>query len=84
MFGGKSSEQVIYSEEGLIMAKIVVRKGEDVNRAIRRFKKKVESEGIMRDIKKKRYYLKPSEAKKVKRKLAEKRRRKSQKKQRER
>ena len=42
------------------MAKVTVRKGEDVNRAIRRFKRKVEREGIMRDLKKKRYYSKPS------------------------
>jgi len=56
--------------------KVIVRKGEDINKAIRRFKRKVESEGIMRDLKKKRYYLKPSERKKVKRELAAKRRRK--------
>ena len=58
------------------MAKVTVRKGEDINRAIRRFKRKVEREGIMRDIKKKRYYSKPSERKKEKRIAAEKRRRK--------
>ena len=58
------------------MAGITVKKGEDINRAIRRFKKKVEKEGIMRDLKKNRYYLKPSERKKEKRALAAKRRRK--------
>ncbi len=60
-------------------AKVIVRKNEDANRAIRRFKKKVEAAGVMRDIKKRRYYMKPSEAKKLKRKLAQKRRRKAQK-----
>ena len=60
------------------MASVKVRKGEDVQKAIRRFKRKVENEGILRDLKRKRYYLKPSEAKKAKRKAAEKRRRKAQ------
>lgn len=60
-------------------ASVKVRKNEDANRAIRRFKKKVEASGVMRDIKKRRYYMKPSEAKKLKRKLAQKRRRKAQK-----
>jgi len=60
-------------------AQVKVRKNEDVNRAIKRFKRKVEASGIMRDAKRKRYYMKPGEAKKVKRKMAEKRRRKTQK-----
>jgi small subunit ribosomal protein S21 len=58
------------------MATIVVRKNEPIEKAMRRFKKKVEREGIMRDIKKKRYHKKPSVKKKEKTKLAEKRRRK--------
>jgi len=59
------------------MAHVTVRKGEDINRAIRRFKRKVEREGIMRDLKKKRYYSKPSVRKKEKRIAAAKRRRKA-------
>ena len=55
---------------------VKVRKGEDPNKAIRRFKKKYEAAGVMRDIKRKRYYMKPSEAKKYKRKMAAKKRRK--------
>jgi small subunit ribosomal protein S21 len=58
------------------MASVKIRKDEDINRAIRRFKRKVEREGIMRELKKRRYYLKPSEKKKVKRALAAKRKRK--------
>ena len=57
-------------------AKVKVRKGEDPAKAMKRFKRKVEAAGIMRDIKRKRYYIKPSEAKKLKRKMAAKRRRK--------
>lgn len=60
-------------------AEVKVRKNEDINRAIKRFKRKVEASGVMRDVKRKRYYLKPGEAKKMKRKMAEKRRRKTQK-----
>tara|TARA_R110002167_G_C12280307_1_gene615039 strand:+ start:105 stop:305 length:201 start_codon:yes stop_codon:yes gene_type:complete len=56
--------------------RIIVRKNEPIEKAMRRFKRKVESEGIMRDMKKKRYYKKPSVAKKEKTKAAEKRRRK--------
>ena len=59
------------------MSYVKVRKGEDINRAIRRFKRKVENEGIMRELKRRRYYLKPSEAKKEKQKAAAKRRRKN-------
>jgi len=58
------------------MATVVVRKNEPIEKAMRRFKKKVEREGIMKDIKKKRYHKKPSVKKKEKTKLAEKRRRK--------
>ena len=58
------------------MAKVVVRKNESPERAMKRFKRKVEREGIMRDVKKNRYYRKPSVRKKEKQKAAEKRRRK--------
>ena len=59
------------------MASITVKNNEDINRAIKRFKRKVEKEGIMKELKRRRHYLKPSERKKEKRALAEKRRRKS-------
>ena len=58
------------------MANVRVRRGEDLMKAIRRFKRKVENEGIMKEVKKRRHYLKPSEAKKIKRAAAAKRRRK--------
>ncbi len=57
-------------------AQVKVRKNEEVNRAIRRFKRKVEASGLMREIKRKRYYRKPSEAKRIKRQEAAKKRRK--------
>jgi len=61
------------------MAKVIVRKNENPEKAMKRFKRKVEREGIMRDIKKNRYYRKPSVKKKEKIKAAEKRRRKMEK-----
>ena len=60
------------------MVHIKVKPGEDFNRAFRRFKRAVENEGIMRELKKRQHYLKPSQAKKEKRKLAAKRRRKAE------
>ena len=58
------------------MARVVVRKNENAEKAIRRFKRKVEREGILKDIKKNRHYRKPSVKKKEKRASAAKRRRK--------
>ena len=61
------------------MAKVIVRRNESPEKPIKKFKRKVEREGIMRDIKKNRYYRKPSVKKKEKSKAAEKRRRKLEK-----
>ena len=57
------------------MAKVRVRKNEPVEKAIRRFKRLVDNEGILRKVKESRYYEKPSVKKKKKRARAEKRRR---------
>ena len=48
----------------------------DVNRALRQFKKKLSREGIMKELKVRRFYEKPSIKRKRKSKEAEKRRRK--------
>lgn len=58
------------------MAYVKARKGEPVEVLIRRFQRSVEQAGIMRELKRRAYYMSPSEKKKEKRKLAEKRRRK--------
>jgi small subunit ribosomal protein S21 len=47
-----------YHSEGL---KVTVRDGEDVNRAIRRLKKKVEAAGLMQELRDRQFYVKPSE-----------------------
>jgi small subunit ribosomal protein S21 len=48
------------------VAEIKIRKGESVDKALRRLKKKLDKEGIMREIRAKRYYEKPSERKRRK------------------
>ena len=58
------------------MIKIKSKQNEPFEKLFRRFKRAVEKEGIMREMKKRRHYLKPSERKKEKRKAAAKRRRK--------
>ena len=61
------------------MAKIVIRKNEKPEKAIIRFKRLVEKEGIIRRVKECMYYEKPSVKKKKKKIRAEKRRRKNSK-----
>lgn len=43
------------------MAEVKVKKGETVDKALRRLKKKLDKEGLMREIRAHRYYEKPSE-----------------------
>jgi small subunit ribosomal protein S21 len=50
---------------------------ESVEQALRRFKRQVQQEGIIQEVKKRSYYLKPSERRKLKAKLARERARKS-------
>jgi len=48
------------------VAEVKVKKGESVDKALRRLKKKLDKEGIMREIRSHRYYEKPSERKRRK------------------
>ncbi len=52
--------------------------GESIENALRRFKRKVQQEDIIKEIKRHSYYLKPGEKKRVKQALARKRSRKKQ------
>ena len=45
---------------------VKVRKGEPMERALRRLKKRLDTEGVIRDVRAKRYFEKPSEAKRRK------------------
>lgn len=47
-----------------------IRKGETMDRALRRLKKKLDREGIIRDVRAKRYYEKPCEIRRRKRKVS--------------
>lgn len=58
------------------MAEIRVQPGEPIENALRRFKRAVQSEDIIREVKRHSYYLKPGERRRVKQALARKRARK--------
>ena len=58
------------------MAEVTVQDGETVESALRRFKRKVQGEDIIKEIKRHSYYLKPGEKRRVKAALARKRNRK--------
>lgn len=58
------------------MAEIRIQEGESIEGALRRFKRKVQQEDIIKDIKKHSYYLKPGDKRRAKQALARKRSRK--------
>ena len=59
------------------MAKVIVKDGEALEKALKRFKKKVEAAGILKDVRKREHFVKPSVQRKEKQLAAEKRRRRS-------
>lgn len=59
-----------------ILAEIRVQEGEPLENALRRFKRKVQTEDIIKEVKRHSFYLKPGEKKRVKEALARKRNRK--------
>ena len=48
------------------MSEVKIRKGETIDKALRRLKKKLDREGIMREIRARRHFEKPSERKRRK------------------
>ena len=58
------------------MAEVTVNEGESLESALRRFKRKVQQEDIIKDVKRHSFYLKPGEKKRIKQALARKRLRK--------
>jgi small subunit ribosomal protein S21 len=58
------------SAERPMPIEIKIRKNEPVDRAIRRLKKKLDREGVLRDVRAKRYYEKPCEERRRKEKVA--------------
>ena len=57
----------LYGKGEIIMPVISVGENEPLERALRRFKKKIEREGILRTLKERKHYEKPSERKRRKR-----------------
>ena len=58
------------------MAEVRLQEGESLENALRRFKRKVQTEDIIKDVKRHSFYLKPGEKRRVKQALARKRARK--------
>ncbi len=58
------------------MAEVKLQEGESLDNLLRRFKRKVQQEDIIKEIKRHSYYLKPGEKRRVKAALARKRARK--------
>jgi small subunit ribosomal protein S21 len=74
---GVSSKQVhLAGLEVMRMAEVRLQEGESLENALRRFKRKVMTEDIIKDVKRHSYYLKPGERRRVKQALAQKRARK--------
>ena len=69
--------KALRTERGeLILAEVVIQDGETLESALRRFKRKVQQEDIIKDIKRHSYYMKPGEKRRTKQALARKRSRK--------
>ena len=58
------------------MAEVRIQEGESLENALRRFKRKVQQEDIIKEIKRHSFYLKPGEKRRTKEALARKRNRK--------
>jgi len=54
------------------MAEIRIHEGESIENALRRFKRRVMQEDIIKEVKKHSFYLKPGEKKRIKQALARK------------
>ena len=50
----------------IILSEVEVRKDESFEAALRRFKKKIEQEGILREVRDRKHYEKPSERRRKK------------------
>ena len=62
--------------EVMRLAEVRLQEGESLENALRRFKRKVQQEDIIKEVKRHSFYLKPGEKKRVKEALARKRARK--------
>ena len=58
------------------MAEVRIQDGESIENALRRFKRRVQQEDIIKEVRKHSFYLKPGERRRIKQALARKRTRK--------
>lgn len=54
------------TREGLLMVEIHLEESDRLDWALKAFKRKIAKAGILKDLRKKRYYVKPSEARQLK------------------
>jgi small subunit ribosomal protein S21 len=79
MFPGAAFGRAGASRPGrgcIALAEVKIQEGESIESALRRFKRKVQQEDIIKDIKKHSFYLKPGDKRRAKQALARKRSRK--------
>jgi small subunit ribosomal protein S21 len=58
------------------VAEVKIQDGESIESALRRFKRRVQQEDIIKEVKKHSYYMKPGDKRRAKQALARKRQRK--------
>ena len=73
---GVSAEQA--ATKGRLCLEVVIQEGENLERALRRFKRKVQRSGLYSELRKRRFYEKPSAQRKRKREAAIRRARRRQ------
>ena len=74
--GVSSKMSDIVLVEVMSLAEVRLQEGESIENALRRFKRKVQAEDIIKDVKRHSFYLKPGAKRRVKEALARKRARK--------
>jgi len=62
------------------LIKIIINEGEPIDKVLKKFKRKVEQSSILKDIKKREFYVKPSIKRKLKRRATNSRMKKREKK----
>ena len=78
VLGGRAEPERVLKGVSFILAEVKIQEGESIESALRRFKRKVQQEDIIKDIKKHSFYLKPGDRRRAKQALARKRTRKKQ------
>src|SRR3989454_1205750 len=80
LFSRSTNETWLHTGNGgeVCLAEVTIQEGESLENALRRFKRKVQQEDIIKEIKRHSYYVKPGEKRRAKEALSRKRLRKKQ------